>query len=198
MPMPLQRGFTLIELLVVISIIGILSGIVLASLGSARTEGQEVTALAQLKQAQNALVLLETHTGKTIRGCPLTGGWGSAPVDEISLNDPQAGLYTAPTDTAPYGFCQWTAQDIAEWQGPYIESPLDPWGNEYWFDRDYDPRRHHLASVPENNGVGCDNPYPGDIYYRVFASGGKNELNGAWTGGAQDCDDVFLILGPSN
>ncbi|MFW5853385.1 MAG: type II secretion system protein [Patescibacteria group bacterium] len=44
------KGFTLIELLVVISIIGILSGIVMTSLGSARERANEAAVLSNLSQ----------------------------------------------------------------------------------------------------------------------------------------------------
>ncbi|TSA43895.1 type II secretion system protein [bacterium] len=49
------QGFTLIELLVVIAIIGILSSVILVSLNSARSRGNDASRIANVKSLETAM-----------------------------------------------------------------------------------------------------------------------------------------------
>lgn len=56
-------GFTLIELLAVISIVGLLSASILASLNTARAKARDVRRIADIRQLANALYLYQTTFG---------------------------------------------------------------------------------------------------------------------------------------
>ena len=74
--MKAHRGFTLIELLVVISIIGLLSSIILASLNSARAKARDARRVSDLKQVAIALALFyDDHGSYPVADC----GSGSTP-----------------------------------------------------------------------------------------------------------------------
>ena len=62
------RGFTLIELLVVIAIIGILSAVVLASLNTARSKGNDAAIQSDLSTIQTEAEIFYGGTGNNTYG----------------------------------------------------------------------------------------------------------------------------------
>ena len=95
-----KKGFTLIELLVVIAIIGTLSGIVLVSLGGARSRARDAVRQSDMRQVVSAQEMYyginEAYiTAAASDGTPAITGYLDA------LNDPQGA-------TNPY---KWLAND---------------------------------------------------------------------------------------
>jgi len=75
-----NRGFTLIELLVVVAIIGILSGIVLTSLGSARDKARDAAIQGNLSGLRAAAEVY--YTDKSSYDSMFTGNNTCASVDD--------------------------------------------------------------------------------------------------------------------
>jgi len=85
-----EKGFTLIELLVVVAIIGILSAIVLSSLGVARSKAKEAKIKATMNQLKAQAEIEYLSDGNYDNVCSATSNSGKL-YEDIILNSPEQG-----------------------------------------------------------------------------------------------------------
>lgn len=78
-----SNGFTLIELLVVIAIIGILAGIVLTSLGTARNKGKIASAVSSMSAMRSEAELGVNSNGQYLTGLCATATTGTGSLGKL-------------------------------------------------------------------------------------------------------------------
>ncbi len=168
----MKKGFSLIEILVAIAIMGILISIILVNVFQAERKARMVKAQIEAKQIYNGILMLNLDSDEWLAHKQPDQVEAGATNNEIcgdgctySLGDDEVGLLNDDSSN-PYD----------NWDGPYITTILDPWGNEYFFDTDYDYNQH--AGLPGSkwvvvvgsygpNGVGLNQYDSDDIIYVV-------------------------------
>lgn len=163
-----RGGFTLIELLVVIAIIGILSAVVLASLNTSRQKAKVGAAQAELSELRTAVTSLSVETGEW-PGHQTVGVVNTGANNEIwDLSTDESGLLS-------------TDGSYSNWKGPYmLDIPLDPWGNAYFLDTDY---QVNASDAPCNGGGSCADV----VALGSFGPDGTGQ-------NVYNADDIIIIL----
>ena len=143
-----EEGFTLLELMICVTIIGILSAIAIPSFLAYREKAKIAQATSDLKTFQLAIMNLALDTTmwpNNIDDAGIAdGSCDSGEIDDLRI--PDVGLLA-------------TNDDFPDWTGPYLnEMPVDPWGNDYFFDPDYgiDGVKYMVIGSFGSNGVGIN------------------------------------------
>lgn len=159
----MKRGFTLIELLVVISIIGMLSSVVLASLSKTREKAGYAKAARDITTMRNALELFYQNNGDW----PPIGSANYYFSDTVNGWPTLGSLFGSLLPNIPYPSFK---TQITQVNGrDYIIS-----GYSYYKGTNSNPQRIRIVNSVNGNYVACIILYKG--YYLSFALPEQNEL----------------------
>lgn len=98
-----KNAFTLVELLVVIAIIGILSSVVLASLGNARAKARDSKRVSDIKQLQLALELFADNCNGQYPNANITGSALAANSSNLACATLTLGTFQSTIPVDPVG-----------------------------------------------------------------------------------------------
>ena len=172
-----------IELLIIIAMIGVLSTLVIAVVGNARTKSKITKARNDLTQLRTAVQFLSHDTGEWPNHQQLDAVCSSG--NELCGSDSDGDSCTSGSISDGVGGLTQddTGTAYSNWSGPYmVNIPLDPWGYEYFFDCDY---KVNANKEPCNSGPSCSNA----VVIGSFGPDGEgvNECNS---------DDIIVIIYP--
>jgi general secretion pathway protein G len=167
-----QRGFTLMELMICIGIIGILASIAIPNYFRYRERGLVARAKADLETIAFAITMLAVDSGKY-------------PSGEFARDFEKGGGHFCGFDGDDKGLtgaCADFLDGAERWEGPYMKNvPKDPWGNDYWFDADWNNREDGWDYVaigscgPDGEGLNdYDDP---DNIVKTISAPFDNSLN---------------------
>ncbi|MCC7146398.1 MAG: prepilin-type N-terminal cleavage/methylation domain-containing protein [Phycisphaeraceae bacterium] len=172
--MPKARAFTLIELLVVIGLIGLLIGLIMPALGSARQTARTAHCLANMRNMELAHGgYAADHDGRMVQAGLAHGGAhaneGTAWINTLQTYYGDALLARCPSDNSPhwpggapvppstdqyrrcsYGINEFTDPDLCPWGGPYGNLDTIPSPSA---------TVHFLEMAEEGAFAGADHPH---------------------------------------
>jgi general secretion pathway protein G len=167
-------GFTLVELLISIAIIGLLAVLGIVAANYARAYAKEKKAMADVSTILSAVNIL-AQDANAWPGHQAINSVNGGANNEICGDGCVFGI-----DEAASGLVV-TDGNFNNWDGPYMPKiPLDPWGQEYFFDTDY---RITASGQPCDGAGGCLNAVAIGSYGPDGA--GNNQYNG---------DDIINVI----